>query len=178
MLERQGGPVRQTRELRALLTLIDPGSFVVQSQFAVGTLAGVSPPQSSTAIPSVMQGALDDLAAGGGARDFAALEIFLMEGLGVQMPQAVWGALLDVDELPGGRAPPLAMMRQLERASQDGRRGETVLLALAVLKEAGPAGTHPQSLGEIVAALGRVGLERDARRLSVEALMARMRRGG
>lgn len=177
-LEGQSGRAREVRELRALLRLIDPSSFVALPGVSPGPPSDGSPPQGEPAIPAVVQDALDDLAVGGRVRDFAALEIVLMEGLGLEMPQAVWDALLAVGDLPGGVVPPLAMMRQLKRASEDGRVGETVLLALGTLNEAGPTGTHPQSLGEIVAALKRVGLDRDARRLSVEALGARMSGGG
>ncbi len=177
-LNDQGARARQHRELRALVRLIDPSFFVAPPVLQYSSSADASPSQGSPPIPAIVQDALDDLAIGGRARDFAALEIVLLEGLGVQMPQAVWDALLAVGDLPGGAVPPIAVMRQLKRASEGGRVGETVLLALAALNQAGPAGTHPQSLGAIVAALKRVGLDRDARRLSVEALMARMNVGG
>jgi len=177
-LNDQGARARQHRELRALVRLIDPSFFVAPPAIQYSSSADASPSQGSLPIPAIVQDALDDLAIGGRARDFAALEIVLLEGLGVQMPQAVWDALLAVGDLPGGAVPPIAVMRQLKRASEGGRVGETVLLTLAALNQAGPAGTHPQSLGAIVAALKRVGLDRDARRLSVEALMARMNTEG
>ena len=173
-LSDQGARARQHRELQALVRLIDPSFFVAPPIIRSSSPADVSPSEGPVPIPAIVQDALDDLAIGGRARDFAALEIVLLEGLGVQMPQSVWDALLAVGDLPGGAVPPIAVMRQLKRASEEGRVGETVLLTLAALQKAGPAGTHPQSLGAIVAALRRVGLDRDARRLSVEALMAHM----
>ncbi len=75
--------------------------------------------------------------------------------------------------MPEGAAPAPDVMRRLKAASDAGRVGETVLVALIALGEAGPGELHPQPMAEIVSALQQVGLERDARRLAFEALSAR-----
>ena len=54
-----------------------------------------------------------------------------------------------------------------------GRGGETVLLALLALGEAGPARADPLVLAAVLPALSAVGLEREARALAIEAAIAR-----
>ncbi len=169
VLDGHDGSVRQQRELRAALRLIDPGALVSPRK-----------PEGAAAdnyIPVILQDALDDLARGGKSRDFAAMEIVLLDALGFPIAPAVWDALLAAGDLPGGIVPPPAMMRKLQLVSANGQVGETVLLVLAGLAEAGPSGTHPKSVGEMVSALAAVGLEEDARRLAVEALLARAGEG-
>ena len=69
-------------------------------------------------------------------------------------------------------APDTAVLYALSEASQFGRLGETVLLALVALGEAGPGGVDPLVLHEVLAALVRAGLEDEARRLAIEAVLA------
>lgn len=109
---------------------------------------------------------------GGAARAVAAREAMLLDALGYPLPTEIWTRLLDGGELPDGLMPPPQTMRALERAAQEGRRGETVLLALVITSEAGLAGVHPQALASIVSGLGRVGLKEEAHRIAIEALLA------
>ncbi|MBT5413212.1 MAG: hypothetical protein HOK81_01290, partial [Rhodospirillaceae bacterium] len=51
--------------------------------------------------------------------------------------------------------------------------GETILYALLALGSAGPAGADTAVLGRIVPALKRIGLEREARAVAVEAAVGR-----
>ncbi|MEQ9145687.1 MAG: hypothetical protein RLO08_15170 [Parvibaculaceae bacterium] len=157
------GQKQRYRELKAILRLIDPSARLL-----------VAP---DGPVPPHVEDALDRLAQGGRARDFAAVEIVLLDALGGKMPAAVWDAVLTAGDLPGGEVPPLALMRRLRLASEEGRLGETVLLILDAVADTGPGGIHPQSLGEMVAALKRVGLMDEARRFAAEALMARLNGG-
>ncbi len=50
--------------------------------------------------------------------------------------------------------------------------GETVLLAMLILGEAGPAGANPMVLGRIITVLTSAGLESEARAMAVEAVLA------
>jgi hypothetical protein len=68
-------------------------------------------------------------------------------------------------------APDAALMLALSEASETGRLGETVLLALLALGEAGPGGSHSLAFYEALAALNRVGLETEARMLAIEAAL-------
>lgn len=153
------------RQLAALLRLSDPGATLVGSGVPTGE------------VPIYLADAMADLQKGGAARDFAAVEIVLLDSLGGNFPASVWEQLLSAGDLPTGHVPELALMQRLRNAQGGARRGEVVMLALAALKEAGPAGTHPQPLAEIVEALVTVGLEREARRLAVEALLGRSMTG-
>ena len=73
---------------------------------------------------------------------------------------------------PGTEAMPgqnLNLWVDLGDAAAKDRVGETVLLSLAGLDAAGLAGAEPLWLERSIASLKQVGLEKDARRLAVEA---------
>jgi hypothetical protein len=61
----------------------------------------------------------------------------------------------------------------MKHAAAQNRRGETVLLALLALGPGGPATATADTLSEVAAALRAVRLEKDARRLALEAALAR-----
>ena len=69
--------------------------------------------------------------------------------------------------------PDAALLYALQNASEMRRLGETVLLGLLVLGEAGPAESHPLALNSVLRALREVGLEREARALAIEAAIAK-----
>ena len=98
------------------------------------------------------------------------------QALGEQDPLS-WSEV--ATHLPRGGAqddlamPGAAFLYALQDASEARRLGETVLLSAIVLGEAGPAKVHDLALGAVLAALSRVGLEREARRLAIEAALAR-----
>ena len=73
-----------------------------------------------------------------------------------------------LSEMP---APDAALIQALSEASAIGRLGETILLALLALGEAGPGESHPLVLYEALAALNRVGLGGEARMLAIEAAL-------
>ncbi len=98
----------------------------------------------------------------------------VFQGLGVSDSLA-WTELIGADtpaEAELRPAPDAAVLYALSEASQFGRLGETVLLVLMALGEAGPGGGDPLVLHEVLAALVRVGLEDEARRLAIEAALA------
>lgn len=72
---------------------------------------------------------------------------------------------------PQPAGPAAADWRSIEAAAGDGRRGETVLRVVAALAPAGLAKAPPAALTAAVSALRRVGLDRDARALAVEAAL-------
>lgn len=100
-----------------------------------------------------------------------ALFMAVLEGLGEPVPQAFWGGLYDGADQADGSVPPLPVWRGLNAAGEAGRLGETVLLALVVLGDGGPAKVSPAALGDVLKGLAKVGLERDARALATEALI-------
>jgi hypothetical protein len=95
----------------------------------------------------------------------------VLEGLGMPVQQAFWGGLYDDAEAAQGTMPSLPVWRGLTPAAEAGRLGETVLLSLVVLGEAGPGKANPAVLTDVLKALVKVGLERDARALALEALI-------
>jgi hypothetical protein len=68
--------------------------------------------------------------------------------------------------------PDAALLYALDEASESRRLGETVLLSLIVLGEHGPGASHTFALSAVLAALGRIGLEAEARALAIEAALA------
>ncbi len=77
---------------------------------------------------------------------------------------------------PGISAQPLpsaALLYALDEASEMRRLGETVLLALLVLGENGPANCHPMALNAALSGLMRAGLQGEARALAIEAAIAK-----
>lgn len=71
-----------------------------------------------------------------------------------------------------GPVPSAPAWLQLDQAATGGRQGETALLALGELPEAGPAAAPPLVATHVVGALASVGLMADARRIAVEAAAA------
>ena len=104
----------------------------------------------------------------------------LLDALGGRVDPEVWDRLL-VEVRPveaetaaeteaGGPAPALA--RGLRMAVEEGRLGETVLMALLLLGDGGPAATGLATVGPVVSSLVSVGLEEEARAIAMEAALA------
>lgn len=108
---------------------------------------------------------------------FAASEAMMLEALDFELDPAVWEALLDTRGALAGTVPPEALLRQLHAAGQKGAVGETVLLAIDIIGQEGPGAVHPRAAAQAVASLKAAGLESEARRVALEALMARSSAG-
>ena len=89
------------------------------------------------------------------------------------MPDEAWAAAPRAAPGAGARLPPGGAWVRLRAAATAGEVGATVLLALLVLGEAGPADADAIVLAEVVTALRRVALDDSARRIALEAVMAR-----
>lgn len=97
----------------------------------------------------------------------------LLEAVGYAVPEIAWAGLSG-DPAASAEAPPSdPIWTGMIDAAASGRVGETVLSAAIVSGEGGPAATPPLLMASVVRALKDVGLEADARRLAVEALVAR-----
>lgn len=96
----------------------------------------------------------------------------LLEALGDPVPGALWEALLDGQPHTTTIMPGAAVWRSLEAAAAAGRPGETVLLALVALGQAGPTQASPVVLRRVIESLRRAGLEREARLLAGEVAIA------
>ncbi len=107
------------------------------------------------------------------AQAFAACEALLLDALGHSPTPEVWEALLDARNVLSGDASTEAQLNQLQMAGHKKAVGETILLTLDVLGPGGPGAAHPRAVAQAVASLKAIGLESEARRLALEALLAR-----
>lgn len=100
----------------------------------------------------------------------AYMELAVLQGLGLQVPQDARDAALARPASTLGNLPPPEVFSGLETASFRNRAAETVLHAATAFANAPLADAHPTTVTEVIKALGRVGLAREARALAVEAL--------
>jgi hypothetical protein len=84
-----------------------------------------------------------------------------------------WMDLLDQNLTRNITVPVSQAWHSLELASKGQRLGETVSLSLILLGDSGLSEVSPIVLAHVVSALSNVGLEIEARRLAVEALLHR-----
>jgi hypothetical protein len=112
------------------------------------------------------QGPAGNEAAG---RARAATVFALFEALNQPFPSEAWTGLLGGPKAEAVAPPDPALIYALDHVAREGRRAETVALALQAIGPGGPAAASPLALGVVASALSRVGLEGDARALAVEA---------
>ena len=93
----------------------------------------------------------------------------LFAALGRNIDGVHWQPMLEIPSSNDGRLPAPALWHGLRTAAEAGRVGETVLYALIMLGDDGPAGSHPIVLYHVLANLRLAGLEGDARALALEA---------
>ncbi len=115
--------------------------------------------------------------ADGAVRARVAGQLALLQAVGVTVPDDAWMQATDGAGPPSGLSGGVsgadpALWQRLGDAATGGRIGETVVTALLLLGEAGPAGVPPLVTARVAANLSAVGLEPDARALVREALAA------
>ncbi|MBT6960733.1 MAG: hypothetical protein HOA00_06275 [Rhodospirillaceae bacterium] len=97
------------------------------------------------------------------------LVLSTLTALGESVASADWMSLMDRRVSGSINMPAPQIWSGLALAAEEGRLGETVLLALIALDDDGPSGSSPIVLARVISALMTVGLEQDARRIAVEA---------
>jgi len=153
-------------------SLIDPGAVTsVAALWPYSRLAGTTAPSWDGDL-SAWAEAQPGLA----PEDIAERQLLLrtvFQALGQSDP-LIWSKLVGAQALDQLAAPQpdAALIFGLSEASQSGRLGETVLLALLALGEQGPGEAHPMVLHEVLSALTRVDLAYEARLLAIEAAVA------
>ena len=95
--------------------------------------------------------------------DGVALVYVLFDALGSPVPTQAWDPLFAAPLTVDGYLPSPAVGRSLDEASRSGRVGETVLLALIALGDAGAEGADAATLFDVITALRRIGLGDEAR---------------
>ncbi|CBS88114.1 hypothetical protein [Azospirillum lipoferum] len=108
------------------------------------------------------------------ARSRIAGQLALLQATGVMVPDEAWMQATDGAGPPSGSDAGVdpTLWQRLGDAAGGGRVGETVVAALLLLGEAGPAGLPPVVTARVAANLKAVGLEPDARALAREAMAA------
>lgn len=102
----------------------------------------------------------------------ATLMYSLLEALGDPVPARRWEALLDGPPQSSTVMPQSALWRSLNKAVDEVKRGEVVLLGMLALGQAGPTQVNPIVLRQVVTSLRLVGLSNEARALALEAAVA------
>ncbi len=95
----------------------------------------------------------------------------VLDALAYQVPIPLWDAASRAPQPNGGYLPATGVLSELQDAAKKKEFGRTVLLAMKALGADGAEGAHMIALGDSIRALKRAGLEADARRLGVEALL-------
>ncbi len=132
---------------------------------ALSVLSGVRGDQATIA----MKRRID--AAGSSLARAAARDVALMAALGAPVDGQVQEFLLSHPPQGGARAESGAMLA-LAAATERRASGEGALLAVAAAGEGGFARLDAESLERIIRALRGLGLQEDARRIAIEALLA------
>jgi len=102
----------------------------------------------------------------------AQLLLAMLEALGYGVLDEHWDAVLASPARGAGDTPAPAVWRALRQAAQDKRLGESVLAGLVAIGEGGPGRANPAVIATAVEALRNVRLDREARALALEALLA------
>ena len=97
----------------------------------------------------------------------------LFDALGEPTSGALWRALYDGPTRENSLELSAALRRDLHRAAAKKRLGETVLIALIALQDDGMTRLGAASLSDLVGALHKVGLKKEAYALTSEILLAR-----
>ena len=145
----------------------DPQAAAAASALAVyARIAGVGPALSwdAAAVAKWRQAQ----AAGTPGSDPAARLFAIFEGLG----EPIGGSWSLIGQDSATQVPDSALWFNLGDAAAKHRIGETVLLSLYALGDAGPGGANPIMLSRSILALRQVGLDSEARSLAIEAAIA------
>lgn len=102
----------------------------------------------------------------------------VLDATDVNVPLPLWEAASRTAQPAGGYLPETGVLARLQEAARKREVARTVLLAMQTLGPTGAEGAHMIALGDAIRALRRVGLDRDARAVGVEALIGRWPRGG
>jgi hypothetical protein len=96
----------------------------------------------------------------------------VLDALDIDVPIGLWDAASRTPQPATGYLPETGVLAALAQAAASKEVGRTMLLVMRSLGPGGPEGANVLALGDAVRALKRAGLEADARRLALEALMA------
>ena len=98
--------------------------------------------------------------------------VILVDALGGRIDPDVWDRLLAEGRPMPAQAPAPALASGLRMAAEGGLLGETVLMALLLLGDGGPAAAGLATVGPVVSNLVSAGLREEARAIALEAALA------
>ena len=101
----------------------------------------------------------------------------VLDATDVNVPIPLWEAASRTQQPSNGYLPETGVLAQLQDAAKQKQVARTTLLAMRALGPAAADGAHIIALGDTIRALRRAGLDADARRLGVEALIAQWPHG-
>lgn len=97
--------------------------------------------------------------------------VTVLEALGYNPPLQLWDAASRASEPPKGELPKTGLLGQLAAAADKKDVARTALLVTEIVGEKEIAAQHPIALGDVLRALRRVNLDREARVIAVEAVI-------
>lgn len=95
----------------------------------------------------------------------------VLDALDIDVPVPLWDAANRTPQPTGGHLPETGVLAELAGAAKARDTARTILLAMRTLGPAGADGANLLALGDAIRALRKVGLEAEARRLGLEALL-------
>ena len=106
-------------------------------------------------------------------RDGRATLFYVMaEAAGYKVSEQKWSELVSNKQLEGLLAIPYGLWREMIRAVGENKPAEAIILSLIAMGEEGPGRLDPSGLGTIVRLLRSFGLEKEARAVILESLVA------
>lgn len=102
--------------------------------------------------------------------------VTVLDALSYQVPIPLWDAASRTPQPTDGFLPETGVLSRLQDAAKKREFGRTVLLVMQTIGPDGPDGANLLTLGDSIRALKRAGLEAEARRIGVEALISRWSR--
>lgn len=96
--------------------------------------------------------------------------VTVLDALQIQVPIPLWDLASRTPQPETGFLPETGVLSALSAAAKKKEFGHTVLLTMQSLGPSGAEGAHIIALGDSIRALGRAGLDGDARALALEAL--------
>lgn len=106
-------------------------------------------------------------------RDGRATLFYVMaEAAGYKVSEQKWSELVSNNQLEGSLAISYGLWREMIRAVGENKPAEAIILSLIAMGEEGPGRLDPSGLGTIVRLLRSFGLEKEARAVILESLVA------
>ncbi len=95
----------------------------------------------------------------------------VLDALDIDVPVPLWDAANRAPQPKGGYLPETGVLAELAQSAQRKDTGRTILLVMRALGPQGAEGANILPLGDAIRALRKIGLETEARRLALEALL-------